>query len=160
MDDRVVARKDAATSTGRAAFLQALENQDRELTALHSQHSQELLRIQYAISALRKQYNAVAPNISRLPGELLSLIFQAFVDDYWVTHSKSSYDTNEVEAKIYTTSMCKWLVILHICHHWRSIALGTPSLWNRIELGCEPYVQLALRHSGFFTSRYIRSSRW
>ncbi|KAF7798094.1 hypothetical protein EIP86_009309 [Pleurotus ostreatoroseus] len=148
MDDAAEVAQDAATPASREAFLQALEKQDSELSALLTQYSYKIMEILYAKRDVRIQYNAVAPNISRLPPELLSLIFQAFVDDYWAAASKHSYQVDGIQAPIYRTPMCGWLVILHICHYWRSIALGTPSLWNRIELGCEPYVELSLRNSG------------
>ncbi|KAF7799886.1 hypothetical protein EIP86_011128 [Pleurotus ostreatoroseus] len=148
MDNAVEVAQDVATSPSRAAFLQALEDRDSELRTLIAQHTYEISRIQDEQRALRTQYNAVAPHISRLPPELLSLIFQAFVDDYWDADYGNTYMTRGSRTQIYRTSMCGWLFVLHVCHHWRSVALGTPSLWSRIELGCEPYVELALKHSG------------
>ncbi|KAF7798075.1 hypothetical protein EIP86_009289 [Pleurotus ostreatoroseus] len=140
------AHEDAA-STNRAAALQALQEQDRVLNAQLNHHNKEILRIRGAKRSLRTQFNALAA-ISRLPTEVLSLVFQAYVDNYWVAENHNSQYTVGVRAQIYTTSMCGWLVLLQVCQHWRSVALGTPSLWTRIELGCQPYVDLALKHSG------------
>ncbi|KAF7798076.1 hypothetical protein EIP86_009290 [Pleurotus ostreatoroseus] len=142
-----VAGENTQTSASRAAVLQALDEHDRALTALSLQYSREVFRIQCAKQVLRSQYNTLAP-ISRLPTELLSLIFRAFVDDYWASSEQEVYVMPGLDIATYESSMCGWLVVLHVCRRWRSVALGEPSLWTRIELRCEPFVTLALARSG------------
>ena len=66
--DSIISNMDDAaevpTSASRGVFLQALEERDNELSALLTQYSYKIMDILAAKRDLRKQYNAVAPNIT------------------------------------------------------------------------------------------------
>ena len=60
--------------------------------------------------------NALVP-ISLLPPELLLQIFHihALEEPPWSS-----------------TRLLGWIGVTHVCHHWRQVTLGDPSLWSRI----------------------------
>lgn len=126
---------DAEASTTAKAVLEELEKRNKDRARLEH----ELRLVDDDIRSLRKRWNGLA-SVSRLPLEILSIIFEVFVTDY----CERRMTGNEIRG----TSLCGWLVVLHICHHWRNVALGNPRLWTRIELNCEPHVEFALAHSG------------
>ncbi|KAJ7059696.1 hypothetical protein C8F01DRAFT_1145361 [Mycena amicta] len=66
---------------------------------------------------------AIAP-IRRMPEDVLLEIFGRCVDE----------EVSEEDTVLYLTldsSRCP-LLLTHVCAHWRSIAIGTPRLWERI----------------------------
>lgn len=128
-----------ALTAAQAAVLRALEKCTEDLVRMEEAHRREEQVVQNDVWLLQKQWNTMAP-ISRLPHELLSLVFEAFVAD----HFNSRLTGNNS----YKASLAGWLIILHICHHWRDVALNNPKLWTHVELSCEPYVQFVLAHSG------------
>lgn len=74
--------------------------------------------------------NALLP-ISCLPPELLGHIFECYIDmvDWSLSCSKDrgSYDSD---------ISCTWVKrVTHVCHRWREVALGTPTLWTYIRVG-------------------------
>ncbi|KAF7789088.1 hypothetical protein EIP86_000021 [Pleurotus ostreatoroseus] len=145
MADNVVNAKISSAAARRAAALQALGEQDKQLADLLERYHLEASRIESTKRSLRIQYNDAAP-ISSLPPELLALIFGAFVDDYWVPDlENSSFFGGH---RMYNHFMCGWLVILQVCHRWRSVALDTPRLWTRITVSPVSFIQFAIAHSG------------
>ncbi|TCD68941.1 hypothetical protein EIP91_009331 [Steccherinum ochraceum] len=90
----------------------------------------QLQECDQAMTSLKSKRNALAL-INRLPPELLALIFHCCQDilDSTTTHRERYYRSTSQ-----TTSPCQWTVIFRICHHWRSIALDTATLWNTIQL--------------------------
>ncbi|KAF7799469.1 hypothetical protein EIP86_010704 [Pleurotus ostreatoroseus] len=129
----------------REVVVQALDDCLKELAEVNRRYQEDHLRVHSTLNNLRKRYNTLAP-ISQLPHELIALIFEAFVAEYWVS-ARTPIRQNGRDHSLYKHSMCGWLVILRVCQHWRAIALDTPSLWTRIELSCEPFVRLALEHA-------------
>ncbi|KAL0574587.1 hypothetical protein V5O48_007372 [Marasmius crinis-equi] len=67
---------------------------------------------------LQNHRNLLVP-ISILPTELLGKIFTFHV----VQDLSEGWDERKSEH-------CKWINILHVCHHWRKIAHNTPSVWS------------------------------
>lgn len=67
---------------------------------------------------LRARLNALLP-IARLPPEILGEIFSFYLLATKAIDSWSSQDY-------------RWLVVTHVCHHWREVALNTPGLWTVI----------------------------
>jgi len=72
-----------------------------------------------------RQQNLLAP-VSRLPPELVLHIF-SYVKAVVTLESKHVYRINEVNRR-------KWIMLTHIFHLWRDIALCTPSLWSNIHI--------------------------
>ncbi|KAI0320219.1 hypothetical protein OF83DRAFT_1045377, partial [Amylostereum chailletii] len=54
--------------------------------------------------------NALAP-VSRLPVELLAMIFESITDRFWEIHP---------------------IPLTHVCHHWRQVAINQKTLWTTI----------------------------
>ncbi|KIP10422.1 hypothetical protein PHLGIDRAFT_241371 [Phlebiopsis gigantea 11061_1 CR5-6] len=81
-----------------------------------------------------------------LPAELLVEIFkyaiagwpQKTVDDLWPGLTVVSADNGGVYG---------WIVVTHVCSRWRSVALGTPSLWTRIRVDKLDAVRMLLERS-------------
>jgi hypothetical protein len=69
----------------------------------------------------KRRQNSRAP-ISRLPPEILSFIFSN-IRDFYVARLRGEFDDVNPEL---------WTVLTHVCHSWREIALGTPTLWTRV----------------------------
>ncbi|KDR71074.1 hypothetical protein GALMADRAFT_229724 [Galerina marginata CBS 339.88] len=68
------------------------------------------------VSALR---NAARP-INTLPSSVLSHVFRLLQEE------DEDLPPN------------RWILITHVCRHWRSVANETPSLWNRIHVHSNP----------------------
>lgn len=77
-----------------------------------------------AIAHLRSQCNALLP-IAHLPDETLSLILKWFVDI-----TREDLRTRMISKRPY-----RWIIISHVCRHWREVALSTPGLWCHIQIG-------------------------
>ncbi|KJA15260.1 hypothetical protein HYPSUDRAFT_396172 [Hypholoma sublateritium FD-334 SS-4] len=80
-----------------------------------------------AIQVLRYKRNCFA-SISRLPPEILSLIF-SFV--------KLSYRINSLI----------WIQITHVSTHWRSVAIDSPTLWDDPPLENSQWMEEMLKRS-------------
>ncbi|THU75236.1 hypothetical protein K435DRAFT_707500, partial [Dendrothele bispora CBS 962.96] len=86
------------------------------VTTLHSPDieliDQEIEKHQKIIRDLKTRRNLHA-FISKLPPEILSIIFLLYRDEmafHWRTLA--------------------WIRVSHICRHWRNVALGCPALWS------------------------------
>ncbi|KAF9468159.1 hypothetical protein BDZ94DRAFT_1247341 [Collybia nuda] len=90
----------------RASLLHEVERVERELGEVQARHARLL--------------NENAP-ISKLPHELLGTIFYMCLGTWVMNPSKSRGKPFQVAAS-------------HVSHHWRETALGTPLLWNFIDL--------------------------
>jgi hypothetical protein len=92
------------------------------------------------VRSLKERRNAISP-ISRLPPEVLVLIFKSYRDD----DSRVRRRATDTEDLPHSYSCCScvacaciqaelmgWSVCSHVCRCWRNIILGTPSLWSDI----------------------------
>ncbi|KAL0565104.1 hypothetical protein V5O48_016927 [Marasmius crinis-equi] len=85
---------------------------------------------------LKSKRNSFTP-VCRLPAEVLGEIFAIFVivsrapaDLAFVDRSATSL-RSELILKVPITSIyLPWTVVLHVCRHWRAVALGTPKVWS------------------------------
>jgi hypothetical protein len=73
--------------------------------------------------ALRTRRNSLSP-ISSIPPELLSAIF--------VFHAQRM----RLRLNPGNPNVLSWLLVGHVCHHWREVALRTPELWATPFLDC------------------------
>ena len=87
---------------------------------------------------LRRECISIAP-ISRLPPELLSLIFchvRRVTAREWEGLSgafESPYDFHQ------RFEVTEWVKFSHVCHAWREVALSTVSLWSHLTVGSSDY---------------------
>ncbi|VDC00670.1 unnamed protein product [Peniophora sp. CBMAI 1063] len=82
-----------------------------------------LLELQSAVTEAQEEAKRASTNhISKLPVELLSLVFQ------YVSNTPA-YPAR----------------LTHVCTHWRSVALTTPSLWHTLHLSKPPAVRAAAK---------------
>ncbi|TCD71959.1 Delta(24)-sterol C-methyltransferase [Steccherinum ochraceum] len=87
----------------------ALENQIR----IHTQ----------AIATLKCQMNQLNDvPMTRLPPEILGHVFACYAE------TMQDYD----QSRSGQTRYYSWILVTHVCHHWRQVALNTPSLWGDI----------------------------
>lgn len=70
------------------------------------------------IIMIRRQSNTLVP-IARLPPEILSRIFYECVQ----------LPGSSLEESLWTLW---WIKATHVCHHWRSVFLSTPTLWDEV----------------------------
>ncbi|KAF7799199.1 hypothetical protein EIP86_010430 [Pleurotus ostreatoroseus] len=108
-----------------------IETQQQELRRTPEDRSQQRQLIATTIRALREQLNALAP-ISRLKPEVLSHIF--------LVYANSLNDDKPRKKK----EPLRWLLLLHICHHWRCTAIAMAQLWALLPLTRKDYVEFAL----------------
>lgn len=101
----------ASSSIVHAAGTEAERNLKEKIEKNVAHHSQ-------VVFDYRRQLNALAL-INRLPIELLVEIFY-FWRDSWRFSSP------------YTSSSCT--ILTGVCHHWRDLVVGTPGLWDVIEI--------------------------
>jgi hypothetical protein len=76
----------------------------------------ELVALEERMRALRTRRNSLSP-ISSIPPELLSTIFVHHAQQTQLLYNPDNPD------------ILSWLIVGHICRHWREVALGTPELW-------------------------------
>ena len=78
------------------------------------------------VAELRTRRNTFVP-IALLPNEILSYVFElcsVFMDAY--------ADHTQILDRRFPY---KWIVITHVCQHWREVALSSPALWTSIHVG-------------------------
>ena len=78
---------------------------------------------QAKILNLRARRNERVPSIARLPAEILAKIFILFEHEYRQDKSLAAQ-----------TGFFGWLVITHVCRHWRGVARALPHLWSHIPM--------------------------
>lgn len=76
----------------------------------------ELVALEERMRALRTRRNSLSL-VSSIPPELLSTIFVHHAQQTQLLHNPDNPD------------ILSWIIVGHICHHWREVALGTPELW-------------------------------
>ncbi|KAG1774785.1 hypothetical protein EV702DRAFT_950235, partial [Suillus placidus] len=76
----------------------------------------ELVALEERMRALRTRRNSLSP-ISSIPPELFSTIF--------VHHAQKTQLLHDPD----NPNVLSWLIVGHVCRHWRKVALGTPELW-------------------------------
>ncbi|KAJ3538337.1 hypothetical protein NM688_g6535 [Phlebia brevispora] len=98
---------------------EALHNLDSRMASLLNERNFLESRLECAVR--------LQSPIQRLPSELLSSIFVAGVMDR---------EEEEEDALMFSN-------IMLVCHHWRDVAVDTPTLWSRITAGVHHSLQKA-----------------
>ncbi|KAF7799513.1 hypothetical protein EIP86_010750 [Pleurotus ostreatoroseus] len=107
----------------------------------------------HKIADLSYRLNATT-HIARLPSETLALVFEAYTTAFWrrYTSHEPSIDADIVYiSRIRPRQESRpgdWYAILHVCRHWRNVALSTHRLWTRIIPGSKSIVEQAISRSG------------
>ncbi|KAG0709335.1 hypothetical protein DFH29DRAFT_1075038 [Suillus ampliporus] len=76
----------------------------------------ELVALEERMRTLRMRRNSFSP-ISSIPPEILGAIFVHHAHHMQLLHAADSH------------AVLSWLIVGHVCRHWRDVALGTPELW-------------------------------
>ncbi|KAG1726288.1 hypothetical protein EDB19DRAFT_1857924 [Suillus lakei] len=89
----------------------------------HADIDKDIAALLASLSVLRSRRNTFA-SIFSLPPEILATIF--------------TYIVEEVNLKIYTGTPRRGgaptsMIVIHVCRHWRQVALECPSLWTFID---------------------------
>lgn len=105
----------------------------------------DIMRHELIICDLKSQRNALS-RICQLPPEILSQIF--------LLHAQRASPSKH----IYAIIKMDWTKITHVCRHFRSVALGCPSLWSEIVFTSRSWTtaMLALSKSADLTLKVIR----
>ncbi|KAI0780670.1 hypothetical protein BD413DRAFT_8515 [Trametes elegans] len=78
----------------------------------------KLDELDYSVALLKRYRNSVRP-VHRLSPDILALVFLDLVQDH----------ENPLNSQYGDFS---WVYIAHVCHRWRTIALGCATLWTQI----------------------------
>ncbi|KAI0794156.1 hypothetical protein C8Q74DRAFT_1247039 [Fomes fomentarius] len=96
----------------------------------------DIERHAWAIINLKRRLNTLTL-FAGLPTELLSEIFLHLARDSYENHQQSTYPLRSL----------RWIMVTHICHSWREVALNSPRLWGYIVLTHPPFVNEFLARS-------------
>ncbi|KAJ3543780.1 hypothetical protein NM688_g5821 [Phlebia brevispora] len=80
--------------------------------------------------------------ISRLPAEVLAMVFMAYVADHW-----KAYTSPRAKDELWTPPY-QWLAILHVNQDWRRAAVTTKALWTTFVPTRPACVKFMLEHAG------------
>ncbi|KAA1474334.1 hypothetical protein DENSPDRAFT_324947 [Dentipellis sp. KUC8613] len=104
-----------------------------DAAALERQQSRkDMEKALAALKLARSRFNALAP-ISYLPAEILSRIFATLADEAY--HSDTFPPLPEsVEPSALEEVHLGWVVVTHVCRHWRHTAINNAYLWSHVPL--------------------------
>ncbi|KAG1781079.1 hypothetical protein EV702DRAFT_692409 [Suillus placidus] len=97
-----------------------------------------------SMRVLRSRSNGQVP-VSRLPDEILLMVFEHIEEDKRLNGSDSDDDDKSTSDVIGDPSAC--LVVTHVCRHWRKVALECPTLWTFISSPSPPWLDVMLERS-------------
>lgn len=107
----------------------------------------EIARLSIDLAMLKRHCNAKLP-VSVLPPDVLLEIF-SFVIRIW--DSELPWDHRDHFKPMFPKSIripsYYWLSFTHVCHHWREVAIRSPSLWTRIILPRDRSTETMLNRS-------------
>ncbi|KAK7676752.1 hypothetical protein QCA50_020275 [Cerrena zonata] len=103
---------------------------DKKLSELSRYHASKVLEHQTKLAALSRTINSRLPALS-LPAELIVSIFTQYRElevaaIFWPRSDRRKLDK-------FRWSKWWWIVPIHICHRWRTIALASPILWRYVD---------------------------
>ncbi|KAJ2935922.1 hypothetical protein H1R20_g1172, partial [Candolleomyces eurysporus] len=98
--------------------------QETDIAMVHTNRKaleRDILRLEHSLIAIKRRLNSLSP-VSRLPAEILCRIF-AFI---------SPLDSDSEGTEFLPLPAC--IVMCHVVHAWREMAIGDPSLWTAVEV--------------------------
>ncbi|TFY68951.1 hypothetical protein EVG20_g3352 [Dentipellis fragilis] len=105
----------------------------------------EIEAVGLVMSSLCARYNSLTP-VNRLPPEVLVNIFHCLRH----IHPPVNTDLRKIDKLAIPAKVFGWIQITHVCSLWRTLAIGTPSLWCHI-----PFYFLGAK----WTEEFLRRSR-
>ncbi|KAK7691070.1 hypothetical protein QCA50_006173 [Cerrena zonata] len=102
---------------------------------------------QWIVASNIQILNSLIP-IAKLLPEILSEIFIHIATNPFSYSNPPTSSRSNASNKVHTIGPYDWIVITHVCHHWREVALKSPRLWSFIYLGPSEPVQEFLARSG------------
>ncbi|TFK61312.1 hypothetical protein BDN72DRAFT_849802 [Pluteus cervinus] len=109
------------------SFPRSTRSKSLELLESQGKLDQEIWALEKRLSALRKSRNALAL-INQLPAEIFVEIF------LWL---------QTLYIELGPGKILEWILATHTSQHWRSLALGSKTLWTIIPAHHIPYAHLA-----------------
>ncbi|KZV62514.1 hypothetical protein PENSPDRAFT_758658 [Peniophora sp. CONT] len=125
--------------------------------------------LELLLTDIRFQRNAIVPASSKIPPEVLKIIFELVAEEDTphapidVEVKEKFMDTNGIRYNIRAgegyrawedameSGSLGWVRLTHVCRYWRDILCGLPALWatilGRLPLGDEVISKRANRHS-------------
>ncbi|KDQ15580.1 hypothetical protein BOTBODRAFT_31473 [Botryobasidium botryosum FD-172 SS1] len=101
---------------------------------VNAQHAVPLWEKGQMLEVRRNRIRSGLAPINCLPVELLSQIFVlGFLDEFYGEEKlklvEDAKDEDDDEADLEFSTL-----VTHVCHHWREVALQTPSMWTYLEM--------------------------
>ncbi|KAJ3554147.1 hypothetical protein NM688_g3257 [Phlebia brevispora] len=134
--------------------IEALIEESKKLKAMWWKSQDKDTRLEAVnleIRELKCQNYDLAP-ISRLPSEILGVIFAEHIASCWDAHDRLSHTPVNSAGKAPKRTDAErvrwWFPVLHVCQRWREVAFATPQLWTRIQSALYGHVRQAVEHSG------------
>ncbi|KAI0317266.1 hypothetical protein OF83DRAFT_155940 [Amylostereum chailletii] len=89
---------------------------------------EDIANLKNVLYLMLRHRNTHYPPISRIPPEILLLIFRLLHDGSTKDLCSQLFDDNPSRPKSHST----WISVTHVCRQWREVALNSPFLWTDI----------------------------
>ncbi|KAI0308637.1 hypothetical protein OF83DRAFT_202978, partial [Amylostereum chailletii] len=126
-------------------ILDSQRSQQRVSNGAQNAVDDELAALDAGASHIRFRRNSLAP-VCRIPPEILAVIFELYILLFQLDITHVHRDPGS--PRTLANSNIAWVVSLtHVCRHWRNVALGSPTLWNRVDVstGLEWWTEMVSR---------------
>lgn len=123
--------------------LTALQQADVLGTARHKIRS-EIASLQWLLGSFQSKFNELA-SVGKLPFDILARIFTILAEDDPLDRHLARYSLHEENLNFRCT--LHWMVVTHVCRHWREVAMSIPSLWRKpaLHLGSKWFLEMLKR---------------
>ncbi|KAI0032133.1 hypothetical protein K488DRAFT_39058, partial [Vararia minispora EC-137] len=101
----------------------------------------EVAALQRVIASFHRCRNSFSP-FSRLPVEVIAQIFTIHAENQPPASDEWNWPEGESGVPSLSHLQLGWIVVTHVCRHWRDVAIAHTSLWTTIPFGLgERWVQ-------------------